>query len=102
MNTQTDQLYERMFDRSFAADDWRGRLLLGILENALHDFLGYRSPQLLVDQAAHFIYDDNIMFQLCMDVLGMDKDIFRERIAMMKMHGERMRRSSDGSGGLRG
>jgi len=34
--------------------------------------------------------------------LGMDKDNLRERLAMMKMHGERMRRSSDGSGGLRG
>jgi hypothetical protein len=101
MNVTKDPLYERLFDRSFADDDWRGRLLIGILENALHDFLGYRSPKLLVDQAAHFIYDDNVMFELCMDVLGMDKDIFRERIAEMKMRSERLRRTSEGSGGNR-
>jgi hypothetical protein len=46
------------------------RLLLGILENALHDFLGYRSPKQLVDQAADFIYDDNAMFELCMSIIG--------------------------------
>jgi hypothetical protein len=41
------------------------------------------------------------MFELCMDVLGMDKDIFRERIAEMKMRSERLRRTSEGSGGAR-
>jgi len=101
MNITKDPLYSEMFNRSYAMDDWRGRLLLGILENALHDFLGYRSPKLLVDQAAHFIYDDNAIFELCMSMIDMDKDVFRERIAQMKMRSERLRRTSEGSGGLR-
>ena len=88
--------------KSYAEDDWRARLIIGILETALHDLLGYRSPKELVKEAEDFIYDDNEMFELCMNILGIDKDLFRERVAMMKMKGERMRRSSDGSGGLRG
>lgn len=102
MDTTHDPLYERMMERSYALDDWRARLVIAILENAIHELLGYRSPDKLVRAAEDFIYKDNPMFDLAIEILGMDKDNLRERVAMMKMHGERMRRSSDGSGGLRG
>lgn len=102
MDTTHDPLYERMMERSYATNDWRARLVIAILENAIHELLGYRSPDKLVRSAEDFIYKDNPMFDLAVEILGMDKDNLRERLAMMKMHGERMRRSSDGSGGLRG
>ena len=87
--------------RIYAEDDWRAKLVLGILENALHDLLGYRSPQELVKGAEDFIYDDNEMFELCMNILGIDKDLFRERVAMMKIRGQRLRRINEGNGGPR-
>ena len=102
MDVTKDPLYERMMERSYATNDWRARLVIAILENAIHELLGYRSPKELVRSAEDFIYEDNPMFDLAVEILGMDKDNLRERLAMMKMHGERMRRSSDGSGGLRG
>lgn len=102
MDTTHDPLYERMMERSYALDDWRARLVIAILENAIHELLGYRSPDYIVRGAENFIYHDNPMFDLAVEILGMDKDNLRERLAMMKMRGERMRRSSDGSGGLRG
>ena len=101
MDTTHDPLYERMMERSYALDDWRAKLVIAILENAIHELLGYRSPDYIVRGAERFIYEDNPMFELAVSILGMDKDRLRERLAMMKMHGERMRRSSDGSGGLR-
>lgn len=101
MDVTVDPLYEVVSSRSYATDDWRAKLVLGILENALHDLLGYRSPNQLVKSAEDFIYDDNEMFELCMNILGLDKDIFRERVAMMKIKGERLRRTSEGSGGAR-
>ena len=101
MDVTIDPLYEVVSSRSYATDDWRAKLVLGILENAIHDLLGYRSPNQLVKGAEDFIYEDNEMFELCMNILGLDKDIFRERVAMMKVKGERMRRSSEGSGGPR-
>lgn len=101
MDVTVDPLYEVVSSRSYATDDWRAKLVLGILENALHDLLGYRSPNELVKGAEDFIYDDNEMFELCMNILGLDKDIFRERVAMMKIRGERLRRTSEGSGGSR-
>lgn len=101
MDVTIDPLYEVVSSRSYAEDDWRAKLVLGILENAIHDLLGYRSPNQLVKGAEDFIYEDNEIFELCMNILGLDKDIFRERVAMMKMKGERMRRSSEGSGGPR-
>lgn len=102
MEVTHDPLYERMMERSYALDDWRARLVIAILENAIHELLGYRSPDYIVRSAEDFIYRDNEMFDLAVQILGMDKDNLRERLAMMKMKGERMRRSSDGSGGLRG
>ena len=102
MDVTHDPLYERMMERSYATNDWRARLVIAILENAIHELLGYRSPDKLVRSAEDFIYKDNPMFDLAVQILGMDKDNLRERLAMMKMYGERMRRSSDGSGGLRG
>ena len=102
MDITHDPLYERMMERSYALDDWRARLVIAILENAIHELLGYRSPDYIVRSAEDFIYRDNEMFDLAVQILGMDKDNLRERLAMMKMKGERMRRSSDGSGGLRG
>ena len=101
MDVTVDPLYEVVSSRSYAEDDWRAKLVLGILENALHDLLGYRSPNQLVKGAEDFIYEDNEIFELCMNILGLDKDIFRERVAMMKMRGERLRRTSEGSGGAR-
>jgi len=102
MDTTHDPLYERLMERSYALNDWRARLVIAILENAIHELLGYRSPEYIVRGAENFIYHDNPMFDLAVEILGMDKDNLRERLAMMKMRGERMRRSSDGSGGLRG
>lgn len=102
MDITHDPLYERMMERSYALDDWRARLVIAILENAIHELLGYRSPDYIVRSAEDFIYRDNEIFDLAVQILGMDKDNLRERLAMMKMKGERMRRSSDGSGGLRG
>ena len=102
MDITHDPLYERMMERSYALDDWRARLVIAILENAIHELLGYRSPDYIVRSAEDFIYRDNEMFDLAVQILGMDKENLRERLAMMKMKGERMRRSSDGSGGLRG
>lgn len=102
MDIVHDPLYERMMARSYALDDWRARLVIAVLENAIHELLGYRSPDYIVRAAEDFIYHDNPMFDLAVQILGMDKDNLRERLAMMKMYGERMRRSSDGSGGLRG
>lgn len=102
MDVTHDPLYERMMERSYATNDWRARLVIAVLENAIHELLGYRSPDYIVRSAEDFIYRDNPMFDLAVQILGMDKDNLRERLAMMKMHGERMRRSSDGSGGLRG
>jgi hypothetical protein len=102
MDVTQDPLYERMMERSYALDDWRARLVIAVLENAIHELLGYRSPDYIVRGAEDFIYKDNPMFDLAVEILGVDKDNLRERLAMMKMHGERMRRSSDGSGGLRG
>ena len=101
MDVTVDPLHEVVSSRSYATDDWRAKLVLGILENALHDLLGYRSPNELVKGAEDFIYDDNEMFELCMNILGLDKDLFRERVAMMKIRGERLRRTSEGSGGSR-
>lgn len=101
MDVTVDPLYEVVSSRSYAEDDWRAKLVLGILENAIHDLLGYRSPNQLVKGAEDFIYEDNEMFELCMNILGLDKDIFRERVAMMKIRGERLRRTSEGSGGSR-
>ena len=101
MDVTIDPLYEVVSSRSYAEDDWRAKLVLGILENALHDLLGYRSPNQLVKGAEDFIYEDNEIFELCMNILGLDKDIFRERVAMMKIRGERLRRTSEGSGGRR-
>lgn len=101
MDVTVDPLYEVVSSRSYAEDDWRAKLVLGILENAIHDLLGYRSPNQLVKGAEDFIYEDNEMFELCMNILGLDKDIFRERVAMMKIKGERLRRTSEGSGGAR-
>lgn len=99
MDVIKDPAYTALFNKSYAQDDWRARLVIGILENAIHDLLGYRSPNHLVKGAEEFIYEDNEMFQLCMDVLGYDSDIFRTRIATMKVTGERMRKSSQGIGG---
>lgn len=101
MNFTLDPLHEVVSNTSYAEDDWRARLVMGILETAIHDLLGYRSPIHLVKGAEDFIYRDNEMFQICMDILNIDKDIFRERMAMMKMRGERLRRTSEGSGGYR-
>jgi len=101
MNVTLDPLHKVVSNISYAEDDWRARLVMGILETAIHDLLGYRSPNHLVKGAEDFIYHDNEMFQICMDILNIDKDIFRERMAMMKMKGERLRRTSEGSGGYR-
>jgi hypothetical protein len=101
MNFTIDTSYIVESRKSYALDDWRAKLVIGILETALHDLLGYRSPKELVREAEDFIYDDNVMFELCMNILGMEKDLFRERVAMMKMKGERLRRTSEGSGGYR-
>ena len=102
MDVTHDPLYERLMERSYATNDWRAKLVISILETAIHDLLGYRSPKELVRAAEDFIYNDSPMFDLAVQILGMDKDNLRERLAMMKMRGERLRRSSDGSGGLRG
>jgi len=101
MDVTHDPLYERMMERCYATNDWRARLVIAVLENAIHELLGYRSPDYIVRSAEDFIYRDNPMFDLAVQILGMDKDNLRERLAIMKMRGERMRRSSDGSGGLR-
>lgn len=101
MDVTKDPLYLSLTAKSHALDDWRARLVLGVLETAIHDLLGYRVSSLLVRRAEDFIYEDNVMFELSMNILGMDKDIFRDRIAMMKIQGERLRRTSEGSGGRR-
>lgn len=101
MDVTHDPLYERMMERSYATNDWRAKLVIAVLENAIHELLGYRSPDYLVRAAESFIFHDNEMFDLAVFILGVDKDNLRTRLAMMKMKGERMRRSSDGSGGLR-
>jgi len=102
MDVTHDPLYERIMERSYAINDWRAKLVISILETAIHDLLGYRSPEKLVRAAEDFIYNDSPMFDLAVDILNMDKDSLRYRLAMMKIHGERLRRSSDGSGGLHG
>ena len=102
MNITHDPLFIDINERSYALDDWRARLVIAVLENAIHELLGYRSPDKLVRSAEDYIYKDNEMFDLAMGILGYDKDVFRTRIAEMKAAGQRMRRSSDGSGGLRG
>jgi len=102
MNITHDPLFIDINERSYALDDWRARLVIAVLENAIHELLGYRSPDKLVRSAEDYIYKDNEMFDLAMGILGYDKDVFRTRIAEMKVAGQRMRRSSDGSGGLRG
>ena len=99
MDMTIDPLHQIESSRSYAEDDWRAKLVLGILENAIHDLLGYQSPQELVKGAEDFIYDDNEMFELCMNILGIDKDLFRDRVAMMKIRGQRLRRTNEGNGG---
>ena len=64
MDVTIDPLYEVVSSRSYAEDDWRAKLVLGILENAIHDLLGYRSPNQLVKGAEDFIYEDNEIFEL--------------------------------------
>lgn len=102
MNITHDPLFIDIHSRSYALDDWRASIVLAVLENAIHELLGYRSPDKLVRSAEDYFYKDNEMFDIAMAILGYDKDKFRMRIAEMKMKGQRLRRSSDGSGGLRG
>lgn len=93
MDTSKDPLFLHMHARSYALDDWRARLVLAILENAMHELLGYRSPSMLVKRAEDYFYKDNEMFELAMNILGYDAEIFRTRIAEMKLKGERLRRT---------
>lgn len=96
MDVTKDPVYDSMGERSYALDDWRARLMLAILQNAIDELLGYRSPYHLVKDAERFIYDDNKVFDICMDILGCDKNTFRDQIAMMKVTGQRLRKLSDG------
>ena len=64
MDVTHDPLYERMMERSYATNDWRARLVIAVLENAIHELLGYRSPDYIVRSAEDFIYRDNPMFDL--------------------------------------
>lgn len=71
------------YERSYCRDDWRGRLLLGILRVAIEDFLNPSSSIIIRRQAKMFLFEDNIMLELCLNVLGYDSSVFRRRMREM-------------------
>jgi hypothetical protein len=87
-----DPLYERLHVRSYADDDPYAALVLAILRNALDEYLGYRVPDKLREQAKHFIYHDNDMFEVAMMLLGYNTESFRQHITEMRSTKQRLRK----------
>lgn len=83
MEIDNDPVYMSQYERSYSRDDWRGRLLLGILRVAIEDFLNPSSSIIVRRQAKMFLFEDNVMLELCLNVLGYDSSVFRRRMREM-------------------
>jgi len=97
MDTAKDPLYIALHNKSYCDNDWRGKVLLAILQVAVDDFLNPKSSLVIKKQAEHFIFnsDGNMMFNLCMAVLGTTPEVFRNRIRHMKDNNLRLRKYSE-------
>jgi hypothetical protein len=77
---------------SYSLDDWRGRLILGVLQNALDEYLGKKVKKEVRKEAAQFLFEDNEVLELCLQLIHVDKDYFRKQINKMRKQGERLRK----------
>ena len=91
MEIDNDPVYTSFFERSYCKHDWRGRLLLGILRVAIEDFLNPSSSIIVRRQAKMFLFEDNIMLELCLNVLGYDSSVFRKRMREMSVQHLRLK-----------
>lgn len=85
MEIDNDPVYTSFFERSYAKNDWRGRLLLGILRVAIEDYLNPSSSIIVRRQAKMFLFEANPMLELCLNVLGYEHDILRNRLRVMSV-----------------
>lgn len=73
---------------SFSSDNWQGKLLLGILENAIIEYLANNISEKLRKDAERFLFVDNEIFDVCLDILGHEKCTFRSKI--LEMHNKNL------------
>ena len=98
MDVSKDPLYLSLHRKSYALDDWRAKLLLGILQQAIDEFLGKRVSRNLRAAAEHFLfYDGNMMFDLCISILDVDRYKLREELIIMKYEGRRLKKEGSKS-----
>jgi hypothetical protein len=85
LNYHGDPEAERMtYQISYAKDDWRGRLVLSILEKAIGDYLARTISNKLRNDAKDFLYNDNPLFEVAMAILNQDPDMFRKQLNKMR------------------
>jgi len=85
----------KTYRKSYSLDDWRGRLVLGILENAIVEYLASSISPKLRQDAEKFLFEDNEIFDVCLSILGYEKCSFRSRILRLRNTNETYRRRYD-------
>jgi len=85
----------KTYTKSYSLDDWRGRLMLGILENAIIEYLAHNISDKLRKDAESFLFEDNQIFDICLLILEHEKCSFRSRILQMRTTHESYRRKHE-------
>lgn len=84
-NYETDpECQRKTYNISYSLDNWQGKLLLGILENAIIEYLANNISEKLRKDAERFLFADNEIFDVCLDMLGHEKCTFRSKILEMR------------------
>lgn len=92
-NYETDpECARKTYSKSYSLDNWQGKLLLGILENAVVEYLAANISDKLRKDAERFLFVDNLIFDICLDILGHEKCTFRARILEMRDNNFNFRR----------
>ena len=93
MDIQPDPQYRFAMKKSYSEDDWRGLLILAVLQNALDEYLARKISNVLRKNAEQFIFKDNEVFDLAMALIGYEKQEFRNQIKRMRAKSERLRKA---------
>ena len=84
-NYETDaECQRKTYTISYSSDNWQVKLLLGILENAIIEYLANNISEKLRKDAERFLFVDNEIFDVCLDMLGHEKCTFRSKILEMR------------------